>query len=211
MNYKLFAFAACVAVATLAGQASAAVVPFDISPDLSIQPAGIIPGGTLIGGPFTYYSIQFDVDGGVPDIQLRTARADAPGGPAVDQVVSDGYNGSSIVTKGANSYINTPFSVGEVIGDGVDEFVRDPDGFNVIYDGGYQLFAEGVNYLGFRLPGGNYGFVEVNYASATATYVFTGGMYENSGRPIAAGVPEPTALLLASLGGCFGLVHRRRR
>jgi hypothetical protein len=210
MNYKMFAFASCV-VAALAGQASAAAVPFDINPDLSIQPAGVIPGGTLIGSPFTYYNIQFDVDGGVPDIQLRTARADAPGGPGVDQVVSDGYNGSSIVTKGANSYINTPFSVGEVIGDGVDEFARGADDFNVIYDGGYQLFAEGTNYLGFRLPGGNYGFVEVNYASATATYSFTGGMYENSGGPIVAGVPEPTALLLAALGGCLGLICRRSR
>lgn len=210
MNYRMFAFAVCVAVAVSLGQASAAVVPFDIAPDLSIQPAGVIPGGTLIGSPFTYYNIQFDVDGGVTDINLRTARADAPGGPGVDQIVSDGYNGSSIVTKGPNSYINLPFAAGDAIGDGLDEALRGADNFNVIYDGGYQLFTEGTNYLGFRLTSGNYGYVKVNYASATATYTFTGGAYESSGAPIVAGVPEPAALLLACLAGCLGLVQRRR-
>jgi hypothetical protein len=192
-----------------AGDTRAAVVPFDISPDLAVQPAGAIAGGNLIGSPFTYYNIQFDVDGGVPDINIRTARADAPGGPGVDQVVSDGFNGSSILTKGENSYINTPFALGDMIGDGIDEFVRDPDGFSVINDGGYQLFAEGSNFLGFKLPSGSYGYVHVLYESASSTYTFTGGAYDAAGGPIAAGaVPEPASWLIAC--GCLGWFGFRR-
>lgn len=197
----------------IAGSASAIVVPFDISPDVAVQPAGVIAGGTLVGSPFTYYNIQFPVDGAPADINIRTARADAAGGPGVDQVVSDGFNGSSIITKGGNSYINTPFAVGDVIGDGVNEFVRDPDFFSVINDGGFQLFSEGTNHLGFRLPGGNYGFVNVLYQSANSTYTFTGGFYENSGAPITAGVPEPTSLLMlipAAALGCLRLRNRNR-
>ena len=106
------------------GTAKAALVPFDISPDVAVQPAGVIAGGNLVGSPFTYYNIQFPIDGAPADINIRTARADAPDGPGIDQVVSDGFNGSSIITKGGNSYINTPFALGETIGDGIDEFVR---------------------------------------------------------------------------------------
>src|SRR3954466_10614940 len=62
-------------------EARAAVVPFDI-PDVAVQPAGVIAGGTLVGSPFTYYNIQYNVDGvGDLDLNIRTARADAPGGP----------------------------------------------------------------------------------------------------------------------------------
>ena len=194
------------------GAAHAAVVPFDISPDVAVQPAGVIAGGNLVGSPFTYYNIQFPVDGAPADINIRTARADAPGGPGVDQVVSDGFNGSSIITKGGNSYINTPFTLGDVIGDGINEFVRDPDFFNVINDGGFQLFSEGDNYLGFKLPTGNFGYVKVKYAGATSTYTFTGGAYENSGLGIAAGaVPEPASVLLLIVGGVCGLGRRQRR
>lgn len=195
----------------VAGSARAVLVPFDISPDLSVQPAGVIAGGNNIGGPYTYYNIQYVIDGGAADINIRTARADAPGGPGVDQLVSDGFNGSSIVTKGANSYLNTPFALGDVIGDGTGEFVRDPDLFSVIYDGSSQNFVEGLNFLGFKLASGNYGFVRVNYAAASSTYTFTGGMYESSGAPIAAGVPEPTALALLVLGGCCGFATWRKR
>jgi hypothetical protein len=101
-----------------ASSARAAVVPFDI-PDVTIVPAGVIPGGNFIGSPFTYYNIQYDVDGGGLDLNLRTARAIDAGGPGVDQVVSDGLNSSQIVTKGANFYLNTPFVAGDVIGDGL--------------------------------------------------------------------------------------------
>src|SRR5262245_28331727 len=152
MKLRLWSIVLCAAGAFgVAGSASAAVVPFDISPDVAVQPAGVIAGGNLIGSPFTYYNIQFPVDGAPADINIRTARADAAGGPGVDQVVSDGFNGSSIITNSGNSYINTPFALGDVIGDGLGEFVRDPDLFSVINDGGFQLFAEGDNYLGFKL------------------------------------------------------------
>ena len=209
MNYRMLSIACLIAIAA-GGAARGALVPFDISPDVPVQPAGVIPGGTLIGSPFTYYNIQYDVDGGGLDLNIRTARADAPGGPGVDQVVSDGVNSSSILTKGANSYINTPFSLGDVIGDGLDEAARLPDQFSVINDGGYQLFSEGSNYLGFRLPSGNYGYVHVNYASASATYTFTGGVYENTGAALAAGVvPEPGTLLLLVMGA-VGSVCRTR-
>ena len=212
MNRQLPSLLLAVAlVAVGANTGRAAVVPFDISPDIAAVSAGAIAGGTLIGSPFTYYNIQFTVDGGATDVNVRTARAIDAGGPGVDQVVADGYNGSSLITKGANSYINTPFAAGDVIGDGVDEALRDPDGFNVINDGGYQLFAEGINYLGLKLVSGNFGYVEVDYDSATSTYTFLGGAYESGGGSIIAGaVPEPGTLGLALLSLC-GVAALKRR
>jgi hypothetical protein len=198
--------------ASLVGAARAVVIPFNIAPDVPLAPAAAIPGGTLIGSPFTYYNIQFDVDGGAADINFRTARAIDAGGPGVDQVVSDGFNGSSVVTKGANSYLNTPFAVGELIGDGADEFQRDPDQFSVIYDGGTQTYAPGANYLGLRLPGGNYAYVRIDYDPVGPVYTVHGGAYENSGAPIAAGaVPEPSTVALAVAGAVgVGAMSRRR-
>ena len=201
MNRRTW-LACCVVsvVAMAAATAQAVVVPFNINPDVSAQPAGVIAGGNNVGSPFTYYNIQFTIDGGASDINIRTARADAAGGPGVDQVVSDGFNGSSIVTKGGDSYLNTPFALGELIGDGANEFQRAADQFSVLYDGGINNYVQGANYLGFRLTSGNYGYVNVNFDAANNTYTFLGGAYENSGGPIAAGaVPEPASVALLGL------------
>ena len=188
--------------------ARAAVVPFDI-PDVTIVPAGVIPSGNFIGGLFTYYNIQYDIDGGGLDLNLRTARAIDVGGPGVDQVVSDGLNSSQIVTKGVNSYLNTPFIAGDIIGDGLGEALRGPDNFNVINDGGFQMYTPGGdNYLGFKLASGNYGYLQVSYDPAGSAYTFTGGAYENSGAPLTAGsVPEPASIVLLALAGlgAYGL------
>lgn len=189
----------------------AAVVPFDIAPDVPVIPAGVIPGGNFVGSPFTYYNIQFTVDGGGADINIRTSRAVDLGTP--DQVTSDGFNGSSIVTKGANSYLNTPFALGDVIGDGVDEFARGADVFNVLHDGGTQNYVQGANYLGLRLTSGNYGYVQVDYDAANSTYTFVGGAYDDSGAAIVAGgvVPEPAALSMMLVACLCGLRASRRR
>jgi hypothetical protein len=193
------------------GSARAIVVPFDIVPDVPVTPAGVIPGGTLIGSPFTYYNIQFDVNGGGADINIRTARASEPGGPGVDQVVSDGLNSASIVKKGStDSYLNTPFALGDLIGDGLDEFARAPDQFNVINDGGFQMYNPGDNFLGFKLPNGNYGYIHANYDPAGSVYMFTRGAYETSGAAIAAGViPEPASIALLLVAGVYSLGIRR--
>jgi hypothetical protein len=191
--------------------AYAAIVPFDIAPDVPVVPAGAIPGGNFVGSPFTYYNIQFTVDGGGADINIRTSRAVDLGTP--DQVTSDGHNGSSIVTKGANSYLNTPFALGDVIGDGVDEFARGADVFNVLNDGGTQNYVPGANYLGLRLTSGNYAYVQVDYDAASSTYTFVGGAYDDSGAPITAGgvVPEPAAMAMMLVACVCGFRASRRR
>jgi hypothetical protein len=211
MNCRLL-FAACVvAIAVNAAEsAKAVVVPFDISPDVPVVPGGVIPGGTFIGSPFTYYNIQFDVNGGGVDLNIRTARAIDAGGPGVDQVVSDGLNGSAIVTKGPNFYLNTPFASGDIIGDGVNETSRGADNFNVINDGGFQMYVPGDNFLGFQLTNGNYGYVHVSYDPAGSTYTFTGGAYENTGASLAAGaVPEPASIVLLAAAGICAVGARR--
>jgi hypothetical protein len=212
MNHRIWLIGCIATIAVAAASpAHAVVVPFDINPDVPVQPAGVIPGGNNIGSPFTYYNIQFVIDGGAADINIRTARADAVGGPGVDQVVSDGFNGSSIVTKGDNSFLNTPFAVGEVIGDGVNEFQRAADQFSVLQDAAQTAYAAGANYLGFRLTSGNYGFVKVNYDPASSTFTFLDGAYQNSGGPIVAGVPEPASAALLGLACVAGLAAIRRR
>jgi hypothetical protein len=209
MNHRIWLIG-CVAIIAVAAAspAGAVVVPFNINPDVPVQPAGVIPGGNFVGGQFTYYNIQFVIDGGAADINIRTSRQVDGGTP--DQVTSDGHNGSSIVTKGGDSYLNTPFAAGEIIGDGLNEFQRPADLFSVLHDGGTQNYVQGANYLGIRLASGNYGFVTVNYDAASSTYTFVGGAYENGGFSIIAGIPEPASAVLfaAGLAG-VGAIRRR--
>lgn len=205
-NYVL----AILALFVLTASASAAVVPFDISPDVPIAPAGTIPGGTFVGGQYTYYNIQFTIDGGAADINLRTSRAVDGGTP--DQVTSDGLNGSSIVIKGDNSFLNAPFAAGEVIGDGLDEFQRAPDQFSVLQDATTTSYVAGTNYLGLKLTSGNYAYVTVDYDPAGSIYTFKGGAYETSGAAITAGaVPEAATSGLAAIASLFAGKFVRRR
>lgn len=190
----------------LGSATQAAIVLFDIDPDVPAAPGGVIPGGTLPGAsPYTYSLITIDFDGGGADLQLRTARADAPGGPGVDQVVVDGINDSQIITKGPNSYLNTPFVLGDVIGDGLDEYARAPNEFNVLYDGFTpSAVLPGDNYIGFLLTTGNYGYVRYNYDPTSATYTFLDGAYEDTGAAITvAAVPEPTSLAAVAVALVF--------
>jgi hypothetical protein len=184
-----------------------------------------IPGGvdnSAAGNEFNISYLFFDIDGDLPpatptpeffyDLRIRTATF--VGG----QIVFDGFhhsdpatlgNGSYVVTKNENSYLNFPFFDGEIIGDGVDEFVRDqlsPPGppnnntFSVGLDEGglVRFFAEGVdNFLGFKLDGGFYGWIRVQFDSTAGggagSLTFLDGAYDNTGAPIAAGslVPGP--------------------
>ena len=117
------------------------------------------------------------------DLQVRTALF------AGGQIVWDGFqhdftpgvpNGSFVITKGENSYLNQQFLPGELIGDGVDEFERNgygPPGppenntFNVALDEGgiVTWYQPGVdNYLGFRLDNGYFGWLRFQYDNTAA-------------------------------------------
>jgi hypothetical protein len=211
------------------GMASAEIVTFemiDVALFSSTSPSSIvattgqqIAGGfdnSSAGNEFHLSSLQFDIDGDLDplasdpsiyfDFQVRTALF--VGG----QIVFDGFthifppapqNGSYVVTKGENSYLNLPFTEGDLIGDGVDEFIRDgfrPPGppnnqtFSVALDEGgvVRQFIEGVdNFVGFVLDTGDYGWIRVQFDSTggdgVGSLTFLDGAYDDTGAPIAAG------------------------
>ncbi len=224
------AFSAFAVIAGLtAGACHANIVPFDML-DVGIYPGAPptslvvttgeqIPGGinnSGAGNEFNLSSVQFDIDGDLEpgaedpsvfyDFQVRTASF------AGGQIVFDGFthlftpgaqNGSFVVTKNDNSYLNFPFFDGEIIGDGIDEFIRDgfsPPGppnnqtFSVALDegGAVRFFEEGIdNFVGFKLDTGYYGWIRVQFDSTAGegkgSLTFLDGAYNDTGAPIAAG------------------------
>jgi hypothetical protein len=122
-----------------------------------------------------------------------------------------------VVTKGENSYLNMPFTEGDLIGDGVDEFIRDgfrPPGppenqtFSVALDEGgvVRQFIEGVdNFVGFVLDTGNYGWIRVQFDSTggdgVGSLTFLDGAYDDTGAPIAAGDVGPSMPLSGDYDG----------
>jgi hypothetical protein len=142
------------------------------------------------------------------------------------QIVFDGFthefppapeNGSYVVTKGENSYLNMPFTEGDLIGDGVDEFIRDgfrPPGppenqtFSVALDEGglVRQFIEGIdNFVGFVLDSGDYGWIRVQFDSTggdgVGSLTFLDGAYDDTGAPIAAGDVGPIMPLSGDYDG----------
>ena len=197
------------------GPAQADVVPFTML-DAAIfpgpPPASVvattgqqIPGGvdnTSAGNQFNISYIQFDVDGDLQDdFRLRTATFQ--GG----QIVFDGFDhgasgfGSYVVTKNLNSYLNQPFDFGDIIGDEVDEYVRDDNEnslFSVAVDeaGATRFFADGLEqFVGIKLEGGYYGWIRTSFDSTAGGGVgaltLLDGAYDDTGLPIAAGSLEP--------------------
>jgi hypothetical protein len=236
--------AGCLALSVLRGSpARALIVNFDMKdvalfaspppPDIVVTTAAIIPGGvdnSGAGNEFNRSYLRFDFDGDLnplapdptvfTDFQVRTATFS--GG----QIVFDGFthvfppapqNGSYVVTKNENSYLNFPFSEGELIGDGLEEFVRDgfsspgpPENntFSVALDEGgtVRFFAEGVdNFVGFKLASGYYGWIRVQFDSTAGggvgSLTFIDGAYDNTGAPIAAGDQGPSGPASADFDG----------
>jgi hypothetical protein len=167
-----------------------------------------IPGGvnnSAAGNEFNISYVEFDIDGDMnplPDLRIRTATF------AGGQLVYDGFHrtelsttadGSYVITKGENSYLNRPFFDGEVIGDTLDEFTRDQFGppgppnnnlFDVALDegGSVHFYLEGVdNFVGFRLPSGAVGWIRVQFDGTTKSLTFLDGAYDTSGTPMTAG------------------------
>jgi hypothetical protein len=196
------------------GAAQAEVVPFtmlDVALFTGAPPAAIvattgqpIPGGAPPQSPseFNLSELYFDIDGDLEnDFRLRTATYQ--GG----QIVFDGFNhgaagvGSYVVTKNLNSFLNQPFDFGDLIGDEVDEYVRDDNGdslFSVAVDeaGATRFFTDGLEqFVGIKLEGGFYGWIRTSYDSTAGEGVgaltLLDGAYDNSGLPIAAGSLEP--------------------
>jgi hypothetical protein len=225
------------------GAASAEIVRFemiDVARFSSAPPNSVvattgqqIPGGfdnSTAGNEFNLSSLQFDIDEDLDplaadpsiyfDFQVRTASF--VGG----QIVFDGFthafppapqNGSYVITYGENSYLNSPFTEGDLIGDGFDEFIRDgfrPPGppenqtFSVALDEGgvVRQFIEGVdNFVGFVLDTGNYGWIRVQYDSTggggVGSLTFLDGAYDDTGAPIAAGDVGPSVPLSGDYDG----------
>jgi hypothetical protein len=213
---------------TYAESARATIVPFDMV-DVALFPGAAtasivvttgqqIPGGfdnSAAGNEFHLSSLQFDFDGDYDPlaedpsifVDLRIRTATFVGG----QIVFDGFqhtfppatpNGSFVVTKGENSYLNMPFLEGEVIGDGLEEFVRsgiDPpppenQTFSVGLDeaGAVRWFQEGIdNFVGFKLDTDDYGWIRVQFDSVASTLTFLDGAFDDSGAPIVAGDAGP--------------------
>jgi hypothetical protein len=226
-----------------AAHSSAAIVNFhmrDVALFPGAPPANIvvttgqlIPGGvdnSAAGNEFNRSFLRFDFDGDLDplapdqtvftDFQVRTATF--VGG----QIVFDGFthvfppapqSGSYVVTKNENSYLNFPFFEGEIIGDGVDEFVRDgfsPPGppnnntFSVALDegGAVRFFAEGIdNFVGFKLASGNYGWIRMQFDPAAGdgagSLTLLDAAYDNTGAPIAAGDQGPHGPASADFDG----------
>lgn len=171
-----------------------------------------IPSGvnnTAAGNEFNISFIEFDIDGdNLPFNDLRIRTASFGGG----QLVFDGIHhsepattadGSYIVTRGDNSYLNRPFFDGEIIGDGLEEYTRNQFGtpgppenntFSVALDEGGTVhwYQEGVdNFVGFQLAGGAYGWIRAQFDATASTLTFLDGAYDTSGLPIAAGSTTP--------------------
>jgi hypothetical protein len=220
-SFRLALVAALAGVATAiasCGTARATVVTFNMvdvamfpgtPPASLVVPTGQqIPGGvnnSAAGNEFNISYLLFDIDGDMnplPDLRIRTATF------AGGQLVYDGFHrtelsttadGSYVVTKGENSYLNRPFFDGEVIGDTLDEFTRDqfsPPGspnnnlFDVALDegGNVHYYLEGVdNYVGFKLHGGAVGWIRVQFDNTTKALTFLDGAYDTSGTPMTAG------------------------
>jgi hypothetical protein len=220
-----FSLSTLVAAHALLGQptpARATIVTFDMvdvakwpgapGTSLVVTTGAQIPSGinnTPAANEFNISYIEFDIDGdNHPFSDLRVRTATFAGG----QLVFDGLHhtepatsadGSYVVTKGENSYLNMPFLDGEVIGDGLEEFTRDQFGapgppenntFSVGLDegGAVRWFQEGIdNFVGFRLAGGAYGWIRVQFDATASTLTFLDGAYDTSGLPIVAGSTTP--------------------
>jgi len=239
-HFYRYAIAGCIAVGSLGfTSVSAAIVNFNMCdvalfasappPSIVVTTGELIPGGvdnSAAGNEFNRSYLRFDIDGDLDplaadqtvftDFQVRTATF--VGG----QIVFDGFthvfppapqNGSYVVTKNENSYLNFPFFQDEVIGDGFDEFVRDgfsPPGppnnntFSVALDegGAVRFFAEEIdNFVGFKLDTGYYGWIRVQFDPTAGSLTLLDGAYDNTGAPIAAGDQGPHGPARADFDG----------
>lgn len=192
-------------------------VAFDFNDDL---PPDLPPEGD----PFVYY-----------DFQIRTGTPETG-----NQIVFDGFHqtftptltGSYVVSHDAGELdgsgqpvwrgYNRPFTLGELIGDGVEEFTHvrtlpvppgAPGTFSIgIDEGGITTFLDPLadNFIGFKLQSGYFGWVRVQYDDITPGGMLTllDGAYENTGAPIAAGDTGSSVMDNADFDG-NGLVDGR--
>ena len=207
-------------LAIFPGVASAEIVTFNVKDvadsstpltEVTATTGAVIPGGVDFtgGDPNTLSYLGLDIDGDLPnpfpddgedtrenyyDIRIRTGTP-----PSGGQLVLDGldhypvgtFTGSYVVSKGSPYYLNAPFVEGDIIGDGVEEYVRSIPTWSLALDEGgtvTQFDANADNFVGFKLDTGDFGWMRVQYdATSPGTLTFVDGAYENTGLPIAAG------------------------
>lgn len=200
------------------------------------QATGTGPNGGLSMGNNTLGGVPFDLPTGVADGNIEVGVDEGiqdtmgPAGKDI-AIVHNGANvqfrahgagftvPGSVISQplGGAGYYTFGFPAGELIGDGINEYINTNHGYPIgLAVGAYNFTAAPNNYVGFQfVVSGNlhYGWLEVNtgYDDLGSPYaeLIRYAWESTSGAPIAT--PEPSALMLLAAGvGGLGLRRRSR-
>lgn len=188
-----------VGAGTLAGTSEAAIVNLDLGP------SGLNIAGVNAGLNSSKTTVPFPT-GGVLEVYHRDGR---------DYTGLDGDYGLVFAISGGYASPRK-FSAGDIIGNQISNWSG--TAYDTVFRyGNFDIssdFGSG-SFMGFRTAGGNYGWLEVTWDSASGNFEILSGAYEDvpgvaiQAGPVAA-VPEP-ASVLGTLGLLSAGMFLRRR